>query len=148
MQHEWQVTSGGDNGCYGAAHTPGCVSPPPPSVWLCWAFVFPGSSSRCHWRGALHCLQKGKVLRWGREEISWQENTRPAFCREGVFVGGRQNHAKLGIPPREAALPSASGWQNLVLPLLLRSFQPGYKAGEGKEVTLGRRECCHALIVT
>lgn len=67
-------------------HRGACVFPPQ-SVWLCWAFVFPGSSSRYHWRGALHCLQKGKVLRWGREEISWQENTHPGFLQRGCLCG-------------------------------------------------------------
>lgn len=141
-------------GCPLEAHTLGSV-PPLLSIWLgcnqngiCWAFEFPGSTSRCHWLWSLHCLEKGKVLQWGREEISWQQNTRLAFCRERVFVGGRQNDAKFDIPPREIILPSTLGWQNSVLPLPLRSLQPelvfatDYKAWEGKGGIVSRRECC------
>lgn len=144
--------------CSGAARLkPTHWGPCPPllSIWLgcnqnglCWAFEFPGSTSRCHWLWSLHCLEKGKVLQWGREEISWQQNTRLAFCRECVFVGGRQNDAKFDIPPREIILPSTLGWQISVLPLLLRSLQPelvfatDYKAREGKGGIVSRRECC------
>lgn len=78
---------------------------------LHWAFAFPGSTSRCHWLWSLHCLQKGKVLQRGREEMSWQENTGLAFSRERVFVGGmgREDDATFDIPPREIILPSTLG---------------------------------------
>lgn len=137
-----------------AAHTPGFVIPLLSSRLGCvqdglhWAFAFPGSTSRCHWLRSLHCLEKGKVLQRGREEISWQENTRLAFCRECVFVGGSEEDAKFDIPPQEIILPSTSGWQNSVLPPLLQSLQlelvfaGDYKGREGKEGILSRREYC------
>ena len=131
----------------------GVYYPPPVHRWghvqdrLHWAFAFPGSTSRCHWLRSLHCLEKGKVLQRGREEISWQENTRLAFCRECVFVGGSEKDVKSDIPTQEI-LPSTSGWQNSVLPPLLQSLQlelvfaTDYKAREGKEGILSRRAYC------
>lgn len=62
----------------------------------------------------------------------------PGFL-ERVGLCGRKKDAKFAIPPQKIILPSTSGWQNSVLPLLLQSLQlelvfaTNYKAGERKE---------------
>lgn len=67
---------------------------------------------------------------------------------EGGREGGSEKDAKFDIPPQEIILPSTSGWQSSVLPLLLQSLQlelvfaTGCKAREGKEGILSRREYC------
>lgn len=63
---------------------------------------------------------------------------KPGFLQR-VCLCGRERNARFDIPPQEIILPSTSGWQNSVLPLLLQSLQlelvfaTDYKAWEGKE---------------
>lgn len=67
---------------------------------------------------------------------------------EGGRERGREKDAKFDIPPQEIILPSTSGWQSSVLPLLLQSLQlelvfaTDYKAREGKEGILSRQKYC------
>lgn len=62
----------------------------------------------------------------------------PGFL-ERVGLCGREKDAKFTIPLQKIILPSSSGWQNSVLPLLLQSLQPelvfatNYKVEERKE---------------
>lgn len=67
---------------------------------------------------------------------------------EGGRERGSEKDARFDIPPQEIILPSTSGWQSSVLPLLLQSLQlelvsaTDYKAREGKEGILSRRGYC------
>lgn len=87
LQHEWQVTSGGDNGCYGAAHTPGCVPPQTPVRLALLGFCVPRllQPLPLAWGPSLSAEGEGPPLGQGGNILAGEHT--PGFLQRGCLCG-------------------------------------------------------------